>query len=106
MKKKDYRTNVDIYDAEIDRLKDALTDTDYGTETYSKICKDIAKLSAGKLLEERCYSEYKEHMIPDCVPKLLSVAATTGLAVMIYIGEMKGGVIGSTASTLLNKLKF
>lgn len=106
MKSKDYSRNIDIFDREIDRLNDMLTGMDPTSEDYAKVCDAIKKINDTKLTEQKCYTEYKEHLIPDALPKLLSIGVTAGLCVMIYVGEKHGLVISSTASTLLNKTRF
>lgn len=106
MKSKDYSKNIDIFDKELERLHDMLTDLDPTSEDYAKLNDAIKKLSESKLTEQRCYTEYKEHLVPDFVPKLVSIGVTAGLCVMIYIGEKNGMVVSSTAASLLNKMKF
>ena len=106
MKFKDYCKNVEIYDAEIDRLNEQLTYMDPTSNEYVAVVEAIKKLNEAKLLEEKSYTERKNGLVPDWVTKLLSVATTAGLGVMIYRGELAGKVVGSTAVAMLNKLRF
>ena len=106
MKGKDYKANVDIYDKELERLNEELTNLDPKSPEYLQVVEAIKKLNEAKLTEEKCYVEYKEHLVPDWIPKLLSVTVTGGLGVMIYRGELAGKVVGSAAVAMLNKLRF
>lgn len=104
MKGKDYKRNIDIYDEEIDRLQEILTNMDPLTEDYDELCDKIKKLNESKLLEHKCYTEWKEHLIPEAVPKLFATLVSGLLIARIYRGEMSGMVINAGASALLNKI--
>ena len=106
MKAKDYNQNIEIYDKELERLNDALTTMDPTTKEYAMVADAIKKLNESKLLEHKCYSEHKEHLVPDWIPKFLSIGVTAGLGGTIVYNEVSGKVIGSAAVALLNKLKF
>ena len=102
----EYKKQQQIYNAELDRLNELLTMLDPESDAYQKTADAIKKIQEAKLLEEKAHSERRSSMVPDWAPKLLSVAATTGLCIMIYRGEVSGKVIGSAATSMLNKLKF
>ena len=106
MNGKDYGRNIDIVDREIEKLLEQLTDMKGADEDYLKTVEAIKKLEESKLLEHRCYTEYKDNLVPSWVTPLLSIMTSVGLGVMIYQGELNGKVIGSTAVTMLNKIRF
>ena len=106
MKGKDYGKNIDIVDKEIEKLQEQLTDMKGADEDYLKTVEAIKKLEESKLLEHRCYTEYKDNLVPSWVAPLFSIATSVGLGFMIYQGELQGKVIGSTATTMLNKVRF
>lgn len=106
MKGTDYKNGIDIIDAELEKLQEQLTSTDPTEDDYSKIVDAIKKLEESKLLEHKCYTEYKDSLVPKWAVPLASVLSSVGLGVMIYRGELSGKVIGSTAVTMLNKIRF
>ncbi len=106
MKGKDYGKNIDIVDAELERLQEILTNLSPESEEYSRVTEAIKRLEESKLLEHKCYTEYKDSLLPKWLVPLASVISSTGLGVMIYKGELSGKVIGSAAITMLNKIRF
>ena len=106
MKGKDYNINIDILDEELDRLQEMMTGMDPLSDDYDKLCDRIKKIQESKLLEHKCYSEHKEHLVPEAFPKVLSTVVSGLLIHKIYSGEKAGMVISSAATTLLGKLRL
>lgn len=123
----DYNKNIDIYEGELDKLNEQLTFMDPTDEDYGRLVDSIRKLNETKLTEHKAYveslealkkieetkvlenraeAERRDSLVPKWVAPLVSIGVNTVAIVMIYRGEMQGKVVGSTAISLLNKIRF
>lgn len=127
MKGPDYSKNIDIYEAEIEKLNEQLTSMDPTDDDYGRLVDSIRKLNETKLTEHRAYTEAlealkkieetkvlenraeaerRDSLVPKWVAPMVSIGVNAVAIVMIYRGEMQGKVIGSAAISLLNKIRF
>lgn len=123
----DYGKNIDIYEAELEKLNEKLTEMDPMDDDYTKVVDAIRKLNETKLTEHKAYVEHLESLkkieetkvlenraeaekrdaiVPKWVAPLASIAVNAGAIIMIYRGELQGKVIGSAAISMLNKIRF
>lgn len=123
----DYGKNIDIYEAELEKLNERLTDMDALDDDYMKVVDAIRKLNDTKLTEHKAYveslealkkieetkvlkgraeAEARDALVPKWVAPLASIVVNAGAIAMIYRGEIQGRVIGSAAISLLNKIRF
>lgn len=123
----DYNKNIDIYEAELEKLNEQLTGMDPMDDDYMKVVDAIKKLNDTKLTEHKAYveslealkkieetevlkgraeAEKRDSLVPKWAPPLASIIINGVAIAKIYKGEMDGKVLGSGAVSLLNKIRF
>ena len=107
MKKLDeYQKSIEAYDAQCVQLLEKLDKMDPSTEEYAKVENSLKNMLEIKSIEVANMNAIKEARVPSWATSIFGTLAAIGLSAGIMFGEYRGGVIGSTASSMLNKIKF
>ena len=97
---------VMVYDAHLSDLWARLDEEKPGTEEYGKIRDDIDKLEGTKQKAIDGYVKVRNSLIPDFAVAIGTSLLAALLGFTILHKEETGTVIGSTATSLFNKLRF
>lgn len=102
----DYRKSIECYDAQCIELLEKLDKMDPTTEEYHKVEESLKTMLEIKQIEVANMNATKESLIPGWVTTIASLLGAVGSIGAILATEYKGAVIGSTATSILNKIKF
>lgn len=106
MKLQDYEQTIDVYDSTTTELFAELDGMDPTSEDYEQVAKNLKLVQEAKSLEVRNMNEVRNNRVPSWATGLLGTGLAFLMGMTIYHGERNGEVIGSAATSLINKLKF
>ena len=98
--------SIKVYDAKIIELMEKLDDPDLSSEKRVDYEESLTKLSDMKKNEVANMNAIKSNLMPEWLTTIISTVGALGSIGAILLSEYKGAVIGSTATTILNKLRF
>lgn len=102
----DYRESIKVYDSQCIELLEKLDNMDPTTDEYHKVEESLKTMLEIKQIEVANMNATKESLIPGWTTTLASLVGAVGSIAAILLTEYKGAVIGSTATSILNKIKF
>ena len=104
MKLKEFDRSISVMDEEVTSLLDKLDKLDPTTEEYEKVARNLKLVQESKQIEVRNKSEHLAGKVPGWVVSGIgsALAVIFGAAVMVF--EQKGGMIGTSAINLWDKV--
>ena len=102
----EFEKSIEVYDSQCIELLEKLDSMDPTTEDYQKVEQSLKTMLEIKQIEVANMNATKESVVPGWFTSLAATMSALGLGLFLYFGEATGTVIGSTATSMLNKFRF
>lgn len=102
----EFKASIACYDAQCIELLEKLDELDPTSEEYEKVEKSLKTMLEIKQIEVENMNSVKESMIPGWATSALGIVSGLLSIGVILFGEFKGGVIGTSATSMLNKIRI
>lgn len=108
MKLKDYDQNIDLVEAEIEKIHEKLADPNTTSEQRKELKDELRDYTDIQQSAVRTKNEYKNGWIPGCILNAISIGITTVTSLFVFKKvtniEERGGVVSGQGVSLWDKI--